>query len=350
MANEERPHSADTELPIHHIRKPYLLMIGDMAAKENAKTALGLKDWCPEDCVGQLRLTDDAADIGLKDMTPAEARAAGAQTLVIGITPPGGRLPDPWLASLFEALDAGLDIAAGLHMRLNDNVELAERAAARGRTLHDVRQSKRAFDVGSGRKRSGKRMLMVGIDCAVGKKYTALAIQRALAARGVDADFRATGQTGILIAGRGVAVDAVVGDFVSGAAEALSPDNADDHWDIIEGQGSLFHPSFAAVTMGLVHGSQPDLMVLCHSAGRDRISSLPDYPAPSFAEAIPFYETVARLTNRHARIAGISIATAALSDAAARDVLDKATAETGLPAFDPMRMGLEAFIDALGIG
>ncbi len=337
------------ELPIHRIEKPYLLMTGDMADRDSAKTALGLSDWCRDDCIGQLRLTDDAVDLGLKDMMPAEAFAAGARTVVIGITPSGGRLPASWRPALLDALDAGLDIASGLHMRLSDDAEIAAHAKAKGRSLHDVRHAKRTFEVGSGLPRSGKRMLMVGTDCAVGKKYTALSIHRALTARGVNADFRATGQTGVLIAGRGVAIDAVVADFVSGAAEALSPANAADHWDIIEGQGSLFHPSFAAVTLGLIHGSQPDLMVLCHRAGRDRLSGLSTYPTPSFTKAIPLYENVAQLTNPKARVVGISISTFDLDEAGAQAVLAKASEETGLPAFDPMRMGLDAFIETLDL-
>ncbi len=335
-------------LPIHVIRKPYLLMLGDMADRKHAKTALGLKDWCAHDCVGQLRLTDDAVDTGLADMSPREAYEAGARTLVIGITPSGGKLPDSWIPSLLEALAAGLDIASGLHMRLDDIPEIASRARELGRALHDVRHSKRSFEVGTGMPRTGKRMLMVGTDCAVGKKYTALAIHRALVARGVSADFRATGQTGILIAGQGVAVDAVVGDFVSGAAEALSPANNPGHWDIIEGQGSLYHPSFAAVTLGLVHGSQPDMMVLCHTATRHHIAGHPHYPVPALGDAVTLYEAVARIINPAARVVGVSVSTVDLDEREAQNELDKAADETGLPSFDPMRIGLDAFIDGIG--
>lgn len=348
-ANKQESVATPRDLPVHVVRKPYLLMIGDMADPKNAKTALGLKDWCPEDCVGQFRLSESAVDTGLADLSPREAHAAGARTLVIGITPPGGQLPDSWIATLHEALDAGLDIASGLHMRLDEIADIAAHATALGRTLHDVRHPKRSFEVGTGLPRSGKRMLMVGTDCAVGKKYTALAIHRALRERGINADYRATGQTGILIAGRGIAVDAVVSDFVSGAAEALSPANDVDHWDIIEGQGSLFHPSFAAVTLGLIHGSQPDMMVLCHMAGRKHVSSQPEFPVPGLAEAIALNETVARIVNPAARVVGVSVSTPNLDEQEARDELARATAETGLPAFDPMRLGLDVFLDGLDL-
>lgn len=326
----------NTSLPSTHIRKPYLLIVGDMTDLTFAKTGLGLRDWCAEDCVGQLRFQPDAVDLGLPDLSIEQAAAAGAKTAVIAISPPGGNLPASWVTSLRSAMEAGLDIASGLHSRLHDIPELAETAQVTGRNLHNVRLSEVNFDVGSGRKRSGKRMLMVGTDCAVGKKYTALAIARALQSKGINATFRATGQTGILIAGQGVAVDAVKADFISGAAEALSPDNTPDHWDIIEGQGSLFHPSFAAVTLGLVHGSQPDLMVLCHKVDRDHISGVPDYQLPDLMTAIPLYTTVARLTNPAARVAAISLNCSAVSAERSAEALKQAEAITGLVAFDPL--------------
>jgi uncharacterized NAD-dependent epimerase/dehydratase family protein len=181
----------------------------------------------------------------------------------------------------------------------------------------------------------------------VGKKYTALCLARAFRERGVAADFRATGQTGILIAGEGVPLDSVVADFLSGYAEQLSPNAAPDHWDVIEGQGSLFHPAYAAVTLGLVHGSQPDLMVLCHEAGRTRIDGLEAYPIPSLTDAADAYLRAARLTNPAARIAGVSLNTASLDEAAARKALADAEAELGVPAADPLRgLGLDALVDA----
>jgi D-glutamate N-acetyltransferase len=255
-------------MAILKISKPYLLLIGDAENPSDAKTAFGLKDWAPEFCVGQLRFNSRAVDLGLPDMSPREAAAAGAKTLVIGIAPVGGRLPDSWSQSIVEALNAGLDVAAGLHQRLAAISGIVEVATRLGRRIHDVRHSDTKFSVGTGERRPGRRLLTVGTDCALGKKYTALAITKALRSKGIPADFRATGQTGILISGHGVAVDAVVADFIAGAAESLSPANAADHWDIIEGQGSLFHPAYAGVTLGLLHGSQPDALVLCHDPAR----------------------------------------------------------------------------------
>src|SRR5262249_12568154 len=161
------------------------------------KTALGLRDWVPEACLGQLRFTDKAVDLGLPNMTPEQAAKAGAKTLVIGIAPVGGQLPESWHRTLIDALNAGLDLAAGLHQRLAAMPEVAACAARLGRKIHDVRHSDTQFPVGTGQRRPGRRLLTVGTDCALGKKYTALAITKAMSARGHKADFRATGQTGI---------------------------------------------------------------------------------------------------------------------------------------------------------
>src|SRR5688572_11346614 len=185
-------------MSIHNLKKPYLLLIGDMQSPGNAKTAFGLRDWTPQDCIGQLRFDDKAVDLGLPEMSPAQAAAAGAKTMVIGIAPAGGRLPESWYPTIIDALKAGLDVAAGLHQRLNAIAPIAQAAAQLGRKLHDVRHSDTQFQVGQGLKRPGKRLLTVGTDCALGKKYTALAIAKALQAKGIKADFRATGQTGVL--------------------------------------------------------------------------------------------------------------------------------------------------------
>jgi uncharacterized NAD-dependent epimerase/dehydratase family protein len=185
---------------------------------------------------------------------------------------------------------------------------------------------------------------MVGTDCALGKKYTALAIAREMKRQGVSATFRATGQTGILIAGAGIPIDAVVSDFVAGAAEILSPDAPADHWDVIEGQGSLFHPAYAAVTLGLIHGSQPDAMILCHEPGRERINGYPDFAIPSLAAAIRHFEDCARLTNPAAHVIAISLNTSRLSPEQRSDAIMAATDETGLPAFDPVASPIGDFV------
>ncbi|ALH81436.1 DUF1611 domain-containing protein [Sphingopyxis macrogoltabida] len=322
----------------------YLLFLGDVADRLDAKTACGLVDWSRERCVGQWRLPSCGIDMGLEDMDFAQARAAGAETLVIGVTPFGGAIAPQWIAPIVAALGAGLNIASGMHVRLGSIPEIAAAARASGASLFDVRDPGRSFPVGSGRKRSGRRMLMVGTDCAVGKKYSALAIARDMKAHGMKATFRATGQTGILIAGEGVPIDAVVSDFVSGAAETLSPDNDRDHWDVIEGQGSLFHPAYAAVALGLLHGSQPDAIVLCHAEGRTHVDGYPDFPLPGLAECIEANLGMARRINPAVRCAGISINCSALPADARADHLAAVSDRFGLPCFDPVATGPAALV------
>jgi uncharacterized NAD-dependent epimerase/dehydratase family protein len=329
------------------LRKPYLIFLGDATSRVDAKTALGVADWCPDDVLGELAFPAATVSTGKPALSVAAAAAAGAGSLLIGIAPVGGKLPAHWLPSLLEAVRAGLDIVSGLHTRLVDIPELAAAAQAAGVQLHDVRHGVWPRVTGTGRKRSGQRVLTVGTDCALGKKYTALALTRALQARGVPASFRATGQTGVMIAGSGVAIDAVVSDFVAGVAEQLSPDNEPGHWDVIEGQGSLFHPAYAGVTLGLLHGSQPDALVLCHHAGRSRLDSLPDFPTPPLAEAIEAYLQAARLTNKAVRCVGISINSSALSDDEWLAYRSRIEAELGLPVADPLRGGVDRLAAAI---
>ncbi len=326
-------------MPQLDLPSPYLLFLGDVTEPGFAKTAFGLREWAPERCIGELEFAGTTLSTGLPRMGAAEGRAAGAKAVVIGVAHPGGALADSWIPPLVDALAAGLDLVSGMHGRLADHPALAAAATAHGRTLYDVRVPPAGIGVGTGAKRAGKRLLTVGTDCALGKKYTALAIAREMRARGVDADFRATGQTGILIAGSGIPIDAVVSDFVAGAAELLSPANAIDHWDVIEGQGSLFHPSYAAVTLGLLHGSQPDVIILCHMPGRDAILGRPDYPLPALDVAIARYLDAARLTSPGVRCGGISLNTAALSDAEAAAEIARTQDRLGLPVADPIRGG-----------
>jgi uncharacterized NAD-dependent epimerase/dehydratase family protein len=201
--------------------------------------------------------------------------------------------------------------------------------------------------VGTGVERPGRRLLTVGTDCSVGKMYTALACEAEMRRRGMNAKFRATGQTGILIAGGGVSVDAVAADFISGAVEWLSPANDPDHWDLVEGQGSLFHPSFAGVSLGLLHGAQPDALVMCHEPTRRHMRGLPGRPLPDLRECVDANLAAARHTNPEVRCVGISINTAGLGDGDAEGLL-KATADRmGLPAVDPFRTGVGPIVDAV---
>ncbi|QNQ09579.1 N-acetyltransferase DgcN [Sphingomonas alpina] len=330
------------------MRAPYLLFLGDTVLQGTDKTAAGLAQWRPELCLGQFRLPGCAADVGLPDMDPVEAVARGAQTMIVGVVNVGGFMPENWQASIIAALEAGLDVGAGLHQRLGDIPAIRAAADRLGRTIHDVRQPTRGFSVGNGAKRNGKRLLTVGIDCVVGKKYTALAIEREMRARGHDADFRATGQTGLMIAGRGVVIDAVIADFIAGAAEWLSPDAAADHWDIVEGQGALGHPAYAGVTLGLIHGSQPDALVLCHEPIRTHLLGL-DYVIPPLADCIAMNVAAARLTNPAAKMVAVSINTSRMSPDEADAARTRIEAEIGLPCCDPLRHGAGPIVDALDL-
>jgi uncharacterized NAD-dependent epimerase/dehydratase family protein len=328
------------------LARPYLLFLGDVPDSLAAKTAHGIVDWRRDWCVGQWRLPGCKADTGLPDMTLAEAANAGARTLIIGVVNAGGKLPEHWVQSIVDALEAGLDVSAGLHQRLSEVPAIAEAAARNGRTLTDVRHSTERFETGKGTKRPGRRLLTVGTDCSVGKKYTALALEAGLAARGFDATFCATGQTGVFISGRGVAIDAVVADFISGAAEWLTPATAPDAWQVVEGQGSLFHPSFAGVSLGLLHGAQPDAFVVCHEPTRTTMRNV-QTPLPTIGQVIDMTVSLGRLTNPGIRPVGIAINTAALEVEAARAELDKAAAEYALPASDPVRFGVAPIVDRI---
>ncbi|MEC9345338.1 MAG: N-acetyltransferase DgcN [Pseudomonadota bacterium] len=328
------------------IKSPYLMFLGDVHDQLAAKTATGVVHWRRPDCIGQVRFPDCKADLGLPDMTIAEGRAAGAQTLVIGAVNPGGRLPDHWTKAIVEALESGMDVASGLHMRLTAQPAIKAAAERTGRALFDVRHPTQDFATGKGTKRPGKRLLTVGTDCSVGKMYTSLAIAAEMQARGWKADFRATGQTGIFIAGTGVSVDAVVADFISGATEWLCPDNDPDHWDLVEGQGSLFHPSFAGVTMGLIHGAQPDALVVCHEPTRTTMRNV-SHPIPDIGKCIAWHVEAATLTNPDVRCIGVAVNTHALDEQAAADCLKALSDKTGLPAVDPVRTGVAALVDKL---
>ena len=319
--------------------KPYLLFLGDVTEPGYAKTAFGLRDWARDLCVGEFALPDGTVSTGLPRLTPREAVMRGARSFVIGVANTGGVLKLNWIPCLIAGMEAGLDIVSGMHGRLGDSRELREVADRLGRRLIDVRQPPSHIPVGTGRKRTGKRLLTVGTDCALGKKYTALALAGAIRRHGFETDFRATGQTGIMIAGRGIPIDAVVSDFVAGAAEMLSPDAAPDHWDVIEGQGSLFHPAYAGVSLGLLHGSQPDVVVLCHEPGRDHLLGYPDFPTPQLPDAIAVHLRMGALTNPQIRCAGVSFNTAAFEAAEAVELMQRTSDSIGLPVADPMRGG-----------
>ena len=329
------------------IQTPYLLFLGDARDQLAAKTAQGIAYWRPEWCVGQLRLPDCNANLDLKELTVADAAKAGVKTLIVGVANRGGIISDAWIAVLNEALERGMDLAAGLHNKLSEVPKLRETAARLGRQLFDVRHPTRPFPLGTGAKRAGLRLLAVGTDVSSGKMYTTLALEKELKKRGRKADFRATGQTGIFIAGSGVSIDAVVSDFVSGAVETLSPANDPDHWDLVEGQGSLFHASYAGVTLGLIHGSQPDALVMCHEPTRQHVRGLPHFKLPGIKECMEANLAAARLTNPAAKFVGIALNTSQMTEADALKEIATTEAAHGMPTVDPVRQGVAKLADRL---
>jgi len=329
------------------LERPYLLFLGDAKDQLGAKTAQGVADWRPDWCVGQLRLDGCKADLGLDDLSIDEAQARGARTMIIGVANAGGFLGPTWTETIVAALEAGLDIASGLHIRLADVDDIRAAAAANDRRLFDVRHPSEKFDTGTGVKRSGKRLLTVGTDCSLGKMYTSLAIEKTLREAGVAVDFRATGQTGIFIAGGGVSVDCVISDFIAGATEGLCPDAAADHWDIVEGQGSLFHPAYAGVSLGLLHGAQADYLVLCHEPTRTHMRNLPHLPLPDLEVCLEANLRAAQLTNPKVQFCGVAVNTSALDDAAGTAYLAETEARLGLPTVDPLKDGVGRIVERL---
>ncbi|MFD1694737.1 N-acetyltransferase DgcN [Roseibium aestuarii] len=329
------------------IETPYLLFLGDAPDKLAAKVAQGIKDWRPEFAVGQLRLEGCNADMKLPDLTIAEAVAKGVKTLVIGVANRGGVISPAWKSVLIEALEAGLDLASGLHNLLRDEADLAAKAKELGRTLHDVRVPSVKYPIANGKKRAGKRMLAVGTDCSVGKMYTALCVEKAMREKGMKATFRATGQTGILITGDGVPLDAVIADFMAGSVEYLTPDNDADHWDLIEGQGSLFHASYSGVTMALVHGGQPDALIVCHEPNRPHMRGLPEYQLPSLEDVRDLSLRIAQVVNPECKVVGVSLNTSAMSDEESLAYCAEVEKRMGLPCVDPFRHGAGRLADAL---
>lgn len=332
----------------YRFNPPYLLFLGDVQDPRQAKSANGVLYWRPEYCMGQLRLPGCKADLGLPDLSPAKAAERGARSFLVGLAPPGGAVEEGWLAPLREALRAGLDVISGMHVQLSAEPQLQQIARETGARILDLRRSAEGVPLGTGRRRTGKRLLTVGTDCAVGKMFTTLALERELLKRGQRAQFRATGQTGIMIAGEGICIDAIVSDFTAGAAEMLSPDNEPEHWDLVEGQGSLFHPAYAGVSLSLLHGSQPDFLVVCHDCARVAIVGVSGYRVPTLEECIEANLAAARLVNPRVAIAGVCLNTSAMSENDARAILRSTSERLGLPACDPVRTGVGAIADRLG--
>ena len=329
------------------IPAPFLLYLGRSADLLGIKTSRGLAEFRRQDCIGEFRHDECPQTLGLPRLGMAEAVSKGARTLVLGVAGAGGKLPEELVEDAAMALQAGMNVASGLHERLRDQPRLASLAEELGLKLFDVRDPPSNLSVGKGYPRPGRRLLTVGTDCSVGKMYATLALARGLQGRGVTADFRATGQTGILIAGEGVAVDAVVADFISGAIEQLAPSREDDGWDLIEGQGSLFHPSFAGVSLGLLHGAQPEALVLCHEPGRPHMRGIHGRALPDLAECLERNLEAARLTSPSASGVGICLNTSAMDRDAALRLCARTEDQLGLPCTDPIAFGVETIIDRL---
>ena len=329
------------------LKKPYLLYLGDSTSCQSIKTAIGIAKWCPEHCVGEFSHRSGTASAGLPSLTLEEAAALGAKTLIIGVANGGGKLHPSWQQDIIQALALGLDVASGLHDKLNDNQLFLQLAKLNNSQLIDLRRSELCKTLGRGLRRKGKRLLTVGTDCTVGKMFTALAIVSAMKRRQVKAEFVATGQTGVFIKGEGICIDAVVADFMSGAVEALTPATDSDRWQVIEGQGSLFNPSYAGVSLALLHGSQPDHLVLCHEVGRQHIKDLADFNLPSFSQCIEQNIQAAKLTNADVKISGISLNTKQLREEEALEVIKNTEKAFNLPCFDPVRTGVENLIEHL---
>lgn len=330
-----------------HWGPPYLLYLGSVTDDLAIKTARGIAYWRPDWCVGQLRHAECEQTLELPDMDVVQAKSAGADTMVLGTANAGGTMPPQVIADVIAALDAGLNVVAGLHQKLRDNHDIVAAARRNERVLFDARHYDRLLPVGNGRPRSGRRLLTVGTDCSVGKMYTTLAIEHTLHQRGITADFRATGQTGIFVAGAGIPIDSVTADFISGAVESISPARMDGGWDVIEGQGSLFHPSYAGVSLGLLHGSQPDALVLCHEPTRQHMRGLPGRPMPDLKTCLEANLAAARLTNSKVQVVGVALNTSKLALSAARDMCRSIEDTVGVPCQDPVSMGVESIVENL---
>ncbi len=311
----------------------------------SVKTAQGIMTWRPELVIGEAAPPDMSGSVGAERMTVEEGVKRGAKTLIIGYANGGGYIDPDHISDIVGAIDLGMDIASGMHHPLQSHDRIEQAAKRCKVALHNVRLVERDLPVGTGEKRPGNRLLSVGTDCSVGKMYLALSIHREMLARKMTVDFRATGQTGILIEGAGISVDAVVADFISGSVEMLSPARTDGGWDIIEGQGSLFHPAYAGVSLGLLHGAQPDHLVMCHEPGRPHMRNIPDRALPGLKECIDANLTSARLVNPGVQMAGVALNTRLMDAATAKRTCEAVEDETGLPCQDPLRDGVSRIVD-----
>jgi uncharacterized NAD-dependent epimerase/dehydratase family protein len=333
-------------------RRVLLLAEGHSDDPHHGKTASGVLRYRPDDVVAIL---DSRRGGEEQDGKPIVASVADAlrfspTTALVGVATSGGRFPPEWRELLKQAIAAGLDVENGLHEFISDDPELAGLARDRGVQLRDLRKAPAGLNVPTGANltHDATVILTVGSDCAIGKMTVALELDREARRRGVRSEFVPTGQTGIAIAGWGISVDAVVSDFTAGAAETLVLQGVARGGEVlfVEGQGSLLHPMYSGVTLGLLHGSAPHGYVLCHQAGSTIVDGNEQFPIPPLSRVVDLYERIS-LIPRPAQVLAIALNTRSLDDDAARAAVAAAEAETGLPADDPVRFGAGRIVDAL---
>jgi uncharacterized NAD-dependent epimerase/dehydratase family protein len=336
--------------------KRYLILAeGRSADAHYGKTARGILRYAPDPTVAVLDSTRAGETLeGVPVVaTVADALAYQPTTAVVGVATQGGRFPPAWRELLKQSIAAGLDVESGLHEFVSDDPELAALAEQHGVELRDLRKPPAGLNVptGANLELPARIVLTVGSDCAIGKKTVALELDLEARRQGLKSAFVPTGQTGIAIAGWGIAVDAVVSDFLAGAAERLVVEGHERGGELlfVEGQGSLVHPAYSGVTLGLIHGSAPHAFVLCHKAGAAEIEGYPGHPLPSLPELIELHERIS-LPLRPARVAALALNTAHLDEDAARAAIAEAAAETGVPADDPVRFGAAPLLDAVRSG
>jgi uncharacterized NAD-dependent epimerase/dehydratase family protein len=333
--------------------KRYLILAeGKSGDPHYGKTMRGVVDYSPHPTVAILdseRVGETHKGIAIVG-TVADALPYAPTTALVGVATQGGRFPSAWRDLLKDSIGAGLDVESGLHEFVSDDPELVELAAEHDVELRDLRKPPPGLNVptGDNLRIAAKTVLTVGSDCAIGKKTVAIELDREARARGLKSQFVPTGQTGVAIAGWGIAVDAVVADFLAGAAERLVVEGAERGGELlfVEGQGSLSHPAYSGVTLGLMHGSAPHAYVLCHAAGATEIDGYPGYPLPPLGEIVELHER-ASLPLRPAQVAAIAVNTGGLENDAARDAIEAVSDETGLPTDDPVRFGASKVLDAV---
>ncbi len=331
-------------------RRLLILAEGYSDDAHHGKTARGVLRYRPEQVVGIL--DSERAGETLEGFpivaSVTDALRLGPTTALVGVATTGGRFPPAWRELLKECIASGLEIENGLHEFISDDPELSALAAQHGVELRDLRKPPPGLNTPTGENLTHDRkvVLTVGSDCAIGKMTVSLELDRAARERGISSEFVPTGQTGIAIAGWGISIDAVVADFLAGATEQLVLEGISRGGELlwVEGQGSLLHPAYSGVTLGLLHGAAPHALVLCHKAGERYVDGHELFPIPPLSEVVRLYEA-STLIPRRAKVVAIALNTRDLDDEAARAALDEAEAETGLPAGDPVRFGVAGIAD-----